>query len=82
MPIYVYKCNDCTVEFEIRHSMSFDDQSCLSCESKNVFKIPSLSNKPNIDMTKQRAGSIVDKYIKDVKSEISQEKKQLSSQEL
>jgi putative FmdB family regulatory protein len=82
MPVYVYRCTDCSVEFETRHSMSFEDQACLSCESKNVFKIPSLSDKSNVISGKQKVGSVVDKYIKDVKKEIVQDRKQLSSREL
>lgn len=81
MPTYCYSCKDCSHEFESRHSMNFEDQACLSCKSKNVFKIPSLSTvKPSV--SSPRVGKIVDDYIKETKSLIKTEKKNLKKEVL
>lgn len=83
MPVYCYKCTDCELEFEVRHSMSFEDQLCVGCESEKVFKIPSLSSSQIISGTRaSKPGKVVDNYIRDVKQEIKQEKKELRSREL
>ena len=82
MPVYCYSCKDCNHAFEIRHSMSFESQKCVSCGSSEVFKIPSLSLfKTKINQT-QRTGKIVDDYIKDAKQEIKEEKNKLKREEL
>ena len=81
MPIYCYSCKDCSHEFEARHPMNFEDQVCLSCKSKNVFKVPSLSTvKPSASSS--RVGKIVDDYIKETKSLIKAEKKSLKKEVL
>ena len=82
MPVYCYKCTDCEHEFEIRHSMSYEDQECESCNSKNVFKIPSLSLHRTQHNRPARVGKIVDEYIHDAKKEIKEEKKRLRSEEI
>ena len=82
MPVYCYKCKDCEFEFEVRHSMSYEDQKCNSCDSEDVFKIPSLSLNRSIQTRPVRAGKVVDEYIHDAKKEIKEEKKRLKSEEL
>ena len=83
MPVYCYKCKDCKSEFEVRHSMSFEEQLCLECESENVFKIPSLDTAAQNGFTSiTKAGSIVDSYIKDAKKEIREEKRRMQTEEL
>lgn len=81
MPTYCYKCKDCETEFEVRHSMSYEEQSCIKCNSSSVFKIPSLRSKPKVNL-KTAPGKIVDEYIKDARVEINSEKKMLKSREL
>lgn len=81
MPTYCYRCPDCNIEFESRHSMNFDSQLCVSCDSEKVFRIPSLSDVKNLTNT-SKPGKIVNEYIEDVKREIKQEKRQLRSKEL
>ncbi len=81
MPVYCYKCNKCNLEFEARHSMSYESQKCIFCHSSKVFKIPSLSEIKILQQS-QTPGKIVDKYIEDVKKEVKKEKKKLLSREL
>ncbi len=82
MPLYVYKCEDCNKEFEIRHSMSHEGQACIHCNSENIFKLPSLSIEAHRRIHSSRAGKIVDKYIKDVKEEVKQDKRKLKEREI
>lgn len=80
MPIYLYKCHNCKRSFEVRHGMFFENQKCVHCHSLEVFKVPSIQQ--NIKQgTQTKAGAVVDKYIKDVKKEINDEKKKLKSEE-
>lgn len=82
MPVYCYKCNDCSEEFEVRHSMSFDGQLCLNCDSSSVFKVPSIGQAKVSKKSSSRPGKIVDEYIRDAKKEIKQEKLKLRSEEM
>lgn len=82
MPVYCYKCKDCIEEFEARHSMSFEDQACLFCDSKNIFKLPSMSKRKVEQSTKRRAGMVVDEYIENAKKEIKQQKIDLRTEEV
>ncbi len=81
MPVYQYRCSDCEHDFEIRHSMNFSDQLCLKCNSKNIFKVPSLMNH-RVLKNETEPGKIVDNYIKETKKEINKEKKALKSRKL
>ena len=80
MPTYLYKCHQCKRTFEVRHGMFFENQKCIHCHSSEVFKVPSIQQRIEKD-GKTKTGSIVDKYIKDAKKEISDEKKKLKSEE-
>ena len=82
MPVYCYKCKSCMKEFEVRHSMNFEEQKCTECDSNDVFKVPSLGKINNIASSAPKAGKIVDEYIRDVKKEIEKEKKKLKSEEM
>jgi putative FmdB family regulatory protein len=82
VPVYCYKCNECSHSFEARHSMSFESQQCNSCDSYDIFKVPSLSLAKSLPATNNRAGKVVDDYIRDVKQEIKEEKTKLKSEEL
>tara|TARA_B100000427_G_C15509492_1_gene595521 strand:+ start:857 stop:1105 length:249 start_codon:yes stop_codon:yes gene_type:complete len=82
MPVYHYKCSDCEHEFEVKHRMSFEEQKCIKCFSSSVFKKPSLSERIVYQPTNKRAGKVVDKYIDDVKKEVKDEKRRLSSEEI
>ena len=83
MPLYHYKCDDCKTDFESRHGMFFEDQRCTKCGSEHVFKLPSIGDKATKKSPgPKRAGSVVDEYIKDARSEINAEKKKLRSEEM
>lgn len=81
MPLYCYQCNGCNERFEIRHSMSYDEQTCIYCKSSDVFKIPSLASRQQKNIP-TRVGKVVDQYLKDAKEEVEKEKNKLRSREL
>ena len=81
MPMYCYRCKKCHVEFEVWHSMSYNDQKCLECESSQIFIIPSLTEKILVNRTK-KPGKVVNNFIEDTKKEIKKEKKKLKSEVL
>lgn len=39
MPLYEYKCHDCSEQFEVMHSMSTNLRKCNSCESENIERV-------------------------------------------
>jgi len=84
MPLYVYYCKDCKEHFEIRHSMNKEDQTCILCDSKDIFKKPSFTVGKNNKVTNlnSKPGSVVTSFIEDAKKEIQVEKKKLMEKEL
>lgn len=84
MPVYMYHCNDCKFDFEARHSMSYDSQSCESCGSLNVHRIPSSLGSPKSTKgsPQQKSGSVVKDFIESAKKEVNAEKKALKSREM
>lgn len=81
MPKYCYKCNDCNVSFEVRHSMSFTDQKCIECKSDNIFKVPQILDLKKTT-NKSRVGKVVDEYIQNAKQDLKREKSDLSKREI
>ena len=84
MPIYCYQCQDCQKKFEIRHSMSFEGQKCIFCDSDSIFKIPqgSYRKKENNYKSTKPVGKVVDDYIKETKKMLNKEKQELKRREL
>ena len=81
MPTYCYACKECRLNFEVRHSMSYDDQECIFCESKEIFKIPSLLEKKQ-KIESNKVGKVVEKYIEDTKKEIKKEKNNMKLEKI
>lgn len=85
MPVYTYKCHDCSKIFDVRHGMFFEHQRCVSCQSENVFRLPPAGITGIVEKKEQNStkpGQVVDQYIKDAKEEVKREKKKLKSEEM
>ena len=82
MPLYCYKCKACGFSFEVWHSMKFDDQLCTKCNSRNIFRIPSLPENIAFNKSDKKVGKVVNDYIEKTKKEIKKEKIKLKSEEL
>ena len=84
MPTYCYGCQDCGESFEVRHRMSYEDQTCLFCSSEKVFRYPQGSYKkaPNEREVAKPTGKVVDDYIKETKEVLKREKEELRKREV
>ena len=83
MPTYIYQCNKCDLVFEKFHSMSETVEHCECDPTSTVRKVVSKSSifKKNRSFGNKKPGSIVKKYIEDVKEEVKQEKRRIQNQE-
>jgi hypothetical protein len=80
MPTYIYACEDCLEEWKERHSMHEEIEICVVCESKNVYRKPSLFcnlSKTKTDNRKPKVGSHVKEFIEKSKDELKQQKTEL-----
>ena len=84
MPLYAYKCSDCSKSFEVRHGMFFENQKCTYCFSEDVFKITKIeyTGNPAKTTSPNKPGKIVNDYIEEARKEIKQEKKKFKSEEM
>lgn len=60
--------------------MSYVLKKCIFCDSKDIFKIPSMSISKDINKTStpsKRPGKIVDEYIRQTKKEVEDQKRSL-----
>ena len=83
MPRYIYKCQNCEVVFQTIHSIKEKLKDCEACEEEDTLvRIPSmpmvLTKKE--DKQKRQVGSLVKEYIENVKEDLKDEKRELSSQ--
>ena len=81
MPVYCYRCKKCNKHFEIKHSMFFEGQTCIFCESSKIFKLPSIMKKQNNNF-QNKPGKIVNNFIEETRKEINKDKKELKTREL
>ena len=77
MPKYVYYCDSCDGEFEIRHGMSEKIDSCELCGAQNsIERIPQLT----AILNKEKHGGEVKKGIEENREILRQMKKEARSQ--
>tara|TARA_Y100000356_G_C10997266_1_gene151479 strand:- start:140 stop:385 length:246 start_codon:yes stop_codon:yes gene_type:complete len=81
MPVYCYRCKECNKDFEIKHSMFYENQTCIFCESSKIFKLPSIMKKQNNNF-ENKPGKIVNNFIEETRKEINKDKKELKTREL
>jgi len=84
VPFYIYRCDICREEFEIRHGMFYVQERCIKCNAADsLFKLPAFSVKKGVPTPSTRKpGQLVDEYIKDTKEEIKKEKKRLKTEKI
>jgi len=81
MPLYDYGCNDCTKQFELRHSYTDTDIACLYCASINIKKILKFSNiitKGSSSDKGEEASTRVEQEIENKKIELKATKQELT----
>ena len=83
MPKYLYRCETCEEQFEIRHSMNETLEKKEDC--KKECKLSRIPNFPvRIDTKKgkkEKTGEIVKQFIKDAKREVEEEKEKIRSED-
>jgi len=80
MPEYLYRCQKCSEEITIRHSISEKPLKAPNCdEDCKLDKIPVLSfRKPKTGITK--AGDLVKKHIAETREDIEQERRTMKKE--
>tara|TARA_Y100000593_G_C4233906_1_gene298462 strand:+ start:288 stop:539 length:252 start_codon:yes stop_codon:yes gene_type:complete len=78
VPKYCYKCKECEVEFEVRHSIKEKLYDCKTCDNEqSLQRIPQLTNIPKSSTVgKQKAGSLVKEFIEANREVLKEQKEQ------
>jgi len=76
VPKYLYRCESCGEQYNIRHSIKEKRETCEKCETKTLIRVPTYSGNHKIKDTK-KAGDLVNKYIENAKEEIKDYKEEL-----
>jgi len=83
MPRYIYKCEYCDIIFQKAHSIKEKLVDCEKCDTPNSLRrIPTMPLVLTKKQTEQKreVGSLVKEYIEDVRTEVEEEKRELSNQ--
>ncbi len=79
MPKYCYRCDNCNDQFHIWHSISVVLQECVSCDSKQLVRVPSLLGEVRT-IRADEVGSVVKRHIEETREEIERQKKDMSKE--
>ena len=79
MPRYVYRCSDCSGEFQTIHSIKDTLSVCELCDvENNIVRIPQITSSPIKNKTSnKKVGSFVNESIEDARVELNQYKKEI-----
>jgi len=78
MPRYEYKCKACDKILTIRHGINEKIKICPSCKKEDSLeRVPSFTGNYKIKGKSKKVGSVVKKYIEQIKEELKEEKKDL-----
>ena len=86
MPEYTYRCESCDKIREVKHSIKEKLTDCIFCEkSDTLVRLPSTVNIARVitsdSSAPQKAGKIVEEYIKEQREELKREKQELKTKE-
>ena len=78
MPIYLYKCHECGVEWKESHGMTEEIEKCHECNSSDIFRKPTLfSNLTKEKKYKNKVGQLTKEFIENSKKDLQQQKEEL-----
>lgn len=82
MPLYEYKCSDCEEEFSLKLKLGESPESCTHCDSPNfkkLFRASTVVFERN-DNKRSKPGTLVKKYIEEVRRETEEYKEGLQKE--
>jgi|MDSZ01.3.fsa_nt_gb putative FmdB family regulatory protein len=81
MPKYTYKCSECEVVFETRHSMSEELTDCTECETDGTLKkVPSMFIsfvKKTGESKNSKVGELTKEKIEEFRKDLNKQKKDM-----
>ena len=81
MPIYIYECKVCGLEFKVSHGMTETHDKCDVCDSSELVRIPAsfvnLSKKREV---KHKVGNLTKEYITNAQEDLDRQKEGLEKQ--
>ena len=78
MPIYVYQCNECAIEWKTNHGMTESVENCTACESQDIFRVPSsFVNLSKAIPTSTKIGEITNDFIKSSKEDLRRQRDEM-----
>jgi putative FmdB family regulatory protein len=82
MPTYTYQCQSCDLVFDRFHAMSETVEECEECgEPVKRLLNTKINLKKNLNFGEDKPGTLVKRYIEDVKAEVAAEKRRISTEE-
>jgi len=86
MPKYLYRCEDCGVDWYVTLSLSEAQETkwinCLYCVSSSCNRVPqTFSVREEKKETPKQVGDITESFIEEAREELDQQKKEASSKE-
>jgi|TARA_R110000824_G_scaffold11540_2_gene50373 putative FmdB family regulatory protein len=79
MPNYTYRCDNCSYELNIFHSINDILVRCGECYKEALVRVPQ-SIIDGAVVKQQKTGTIVKDYIKDAKIELEHQKSELKNE--
>jgi putative FmdB family regulatory protein len=83
LPKYVYRCEQCEQQYEVKHSINDRLDECLGCKfSGSMKRLPTSVFIANKKLKKpSKAGDILKQSIEEFKSDLSEEKGKLKDRD-
>ena len=86
MPEYTYRCEACDKIHVVKHSIKDRLTDCVFCNKPDsLIRVPSIVNIARTitsdSSIPQKAGKIVEEYIKEQREELKREKRELKTKE-
>ena len=78
MPIYLYKCPACSIQFTTKHGMSETCEECPTCSSTNVSRVPTTFTTPSVSIERtKKTGEITKEFIENAREDLNTQKEEL-----
>jgi len=76
MPRYTYRCVDCSHVFDVVHGIFDDYDSCITCESNRLKRVPQMPHIQREQVSKgERVGEETKRAIEENRALLKEERK-------